>query len=65
MNARRAKHYRRIARERTVGQPNRAYARAVWGKHRGVCVTLSPDCTRAEYQRIKAEYRDLRREGVL
>lgn len=65
MNQKRAKHYRQVARERSVGQPNRAYARAVRGKHRGVCISLLPACTRAEYKRIKVWYRDLRREGAL
>lgn len=65
MNQKRAKHYRRVARERTIGQPNRAYTRAVRGKYRGVCIALRLDCTRAEYKRIKAEHRALRQEGAL
>lgn len=57
MNQKRAKHYRRIARERTIGQPNRVYVRSAKGRHLGMCVTLHPNCTRAEYKRIKAEHR--------
>lgn len=64
MNAKRAKRYRRIARTMAAGRPNRAYVRTTKNKN-SVTVSLSPNCTRAEYQLIKHEFLALRREGIL
>lgn len=67
MNAKKAKYYRRVARDLTIGKPARAYqGEPGASRHkRHHPVVLDKGCTRAEYQRLKAEYRALRSGGAL
>jgi hypothetical protein len=69
MNAKRARLFRKFARRRTIGQPDRAYvrttAKTMWDDKGNPVVkesvTLARDCTRGVYQRMKAEHMAMRR----
>lgn len=65
MNQKRAKHYRRVARDMTVGYPDRSYERAVTAKKGRTTIRLAPNCTRAEYRMLKRQFLELRAEGAL
>jgi len=64
MNEKRAKFLRRVARGRTIGQPDQAHVRKIakttWDDEGNAAaketITLHPDCTRGVYQRMKAAW---------
>ena len=74
MRGKRAKLIRRIAREQTVGQPDvvwldggKKVTREVKGKPVSMWASrceLASGCTRAVYQRGKALYKRMRKEGA-